>query len=344
MAPKYERFVALDGLRGIAALSVMGLHWTTIVGWEGHEFRNIGLAVDFFFCLSGFVVAHAYDRRLRAGMGLWAFMKRRLTRLYPMILAGAILGLAAHLYVGNRPTSDALVDAVAAALMVPLGAVRHQPTFPTNDPMWSLFFELAACLGYGIAAKFLPARALPWITAALGVVLGVAVLSRGRVTTFGVYGLAGCFAAFFRAGYPFLLGVLLNRAGTHKALPPMSPAIAAAALLAVLFFPDIWLGPYQALAVLAALPAILLIGAATPLGSRLTVAADRLGELSYPLYLVHFPTITIVHAIAGGRLSAPLDAALTMGCSICVAQAALIFYDKPVRSWLGTRRLQVEAV
>jgi peptidoglycan/LPS O-acetylase OafA/YrhL len=49
------------------------------------------LAVDFFFLLSGVVVAHAYERRLKAGQTL-DYMLKRAVRLYPMILIGAALG------------------------------------------------------------------------------------------------------------------------------------------------------------------------------------------------------------------------------------------------------------
>jgi len=52
------------------------------------------LAVDFFFLLSGFVIAAAYERRLTDGMSLPAFARIRLIRLYPLILLGLLLGVA----------------------------------------------------------------------------------------------------------------------------------------------------------------------------------------------------------------------------------------------------------
>src|SRR5436305_14358338 len=51
------------------------------------------LAVDFFFLLSGFVVAYAYDDRW-GKMTQWEFYKRRLIRLQPMVIMGSLIGAA----------------------------------------------------------------------------------------------------------------------------------------------------------------------------------------------------------------------------------------------------------
>src|SRR5581483_4377537 len=87
-------FVVLDGLRGVAAVGVVIFHFMEMVIWNysklwiGHGF----LAVDFFFCLSGFVMGYAYDDRI-GRMGLWTFFKARLIRLHPLVVLGSIFGL-----------------------------------------------------------------------------------------------------------------------------------------------------------------------------------------------------------------------------------------------------------
>jgi len=84
-----QHFEILDGLRGVAALSVVIFHFMEIVytdytkNFIGHGF----LAVDFFFCLSGFVIAYAYDNRIKK-IGTWEFFKSRLIRLHPLIVLG----------------------------------------------------------------------------------------------------------------------------------------------------------------------------------------------------------------------------------------------------------------
>ena len=110
--PRYD---ILDGLRGVAALMVLLYHvfndaksffvWPTPV----NEFYHGFLGVDFFFILSGFVMGYAYDNRLTPNpspvgegnrMTFWGFVKRRLIRLHPMVVMGALLGLIAFLLQG----------------------------------------------------------------------------------------------------------------------------------------------------------------------------------------------------------------------------------------------------
>lgn len=99
--PHYE---LLDGLRGVAALLVMFYH----IG-EGFatspmdQHVNHGyLAVDFFFILSGFVIGYAYDDRWKTSLTLKSFFRRRLIRLHPMVIMGAVLGVAAYCIQGCR--------------------------------------------------------------------------------------------------------------------------------------------------------------------------------------------------------------------------------------------------
>src|SRR5438270_4072000 len=89
-----QHFEILDGLRGIAALGVVIFHFMEWVfsdysqSFIGHGF----LAVDFFFCLSGFVIGYAYDNRIWK-MGVREFFKSRLIRLHPLVVLGSVLGL-----------------------------------------------------------------------------------------------------------------------------------------------------------------------------------------------------------------------------------------------------------
>src|ERR1700755_2850194 len=107
-----QHFEILDGLRGVAAIAVVTFHFMEIAYTDyskdfiGHGF----LAVDFFFCLSGFVIAYAYDGRLTT-LGLKEFFRSRLIRLHPLVVFGSILGLAGLLiqtYLGQTPPIDAI--------------------------------------------------------------------------------------------------------------------------------------------------------------------------------------------------------------------------------------------
>ena len=89
-APPAFRYVVLDGLRGVAALSIM-LHHYTQHGGHRELFASAVISVDFFFCLSGFVIAYAYHGRLLAGMPLLQFYG---PVSFLLALPGVLAGLA----------------------------------------------------------------------------------------------------------------------------------------------------------------------------------------------------------------------------------------------------------
>src|SRR3954466_7485531 len=94
--PAREHFPALDGLRGVAALAVVVFHFMEMVigNYSQLVIGHGWLAVDFFFCLSGFVIGYAYDDRI-GSMGLLKFARVRLIRLHASVVFGSVLGLIA---------------------------------------------------------------------------------------------------------------------------------------------------------------------------------------------------------------------------------------------------------
>src|ERR1700710_1216115 len=94
-----QHFEILDGLRGVAALAVVTFHFMEMVFSDySHNFIGHGfLAVDFFFCLSGFVIGYAYDDRMPK-MKVREFFRARLIRLHPLVVLGSLLGLASFLF------------------------------------------------------------------------------------------------------------------------------------------------------------------------------------------------------------------------------------------------------
>ena len=86
----------LDGLRCVAALMVIWYHIFEGYAFAGgsiiETFNHGYLAVDFFFILSGFVIGYAYDDRWGRNLTMKNFFKRRLIRLHPMVIIGAVLG------------------------------------------------------------------------------------------------------------------------------------------------------------------------------------------------------------------------------------------------------------
>ena len=151
--PHYE---LLDGLRGIAALLVIWYHI-----FEGfatspidQRFNHGYLAVDFFFILSGFVVGYAYDDRWKTTMNTKDFFKRRLIRLHPMVILGAVLGAITFCIQGCEKWdgTQVSISMVMLALLLNLFLIPAVPgsgsevrgngeMYPLNGPSWSLFFE-----------------------------------------------------------------------------------------------------------------------------------------------------------------------------------------------------------
>jgi peptidoglycan/LPS O-acetylase OafA/YrhL len=166
MTQPNQRYLVLDGMRGLAAMIIVIHHFTVLSGLR-ETFASAAIAVDFFFCLGGFVIAHAYHERLVAGMGVREYVGRRLKRLYPAffvsIVVGAFaLGLGKTLGATDLSWSAIEESTFLNALYVPfpnwstlrlfdskvVGAI-----FPGNGPAWSLFFALFANSIYALVIR-----------------------------------------------------------------------------------------------------------------------------------------------------------------------------------------------
>ena len=159
-----ERFVVLDGMRGVAALAVIIDHVASPLMQTLIPGRY--LAVDFFFVLSGFVLAHVYLTRLAEGrMSPGAFLRVRAIRFAPLYLAAFALGAALALLYALRGWHEHTLPHVATSALFgvfmlptppPLSIWPDAP-FPLNGPTWSLFFELAVNAVFALVA-------LRWLT------------------------------------------------------------------------------------------------------------------------------------------------------------------------------------
>jgi len=320
-----ERFELLDVMRGIAALAVVVGHANDILGDPKYT-GSTGLAVDFFFCLSGFVVAHAYGDRLQAGaLSYGRFVYKRLLRLFPMILIGALLGFAAHLYVNHEA---AWVDGAMSMVMIP--RLSGYLAFPLDVPMWSLPYEIGASLAFGLVVKICP-KVIPWALVVSGIVLAACVWKAGHVISFGVGSAPGIAKGLLRITYPVLLGAVLCR--YRNRLPRVPSFVAPLALVAVLLTVTPWTGPYQTVAVMIVLPLIVAAGVKGTVSPRLLF----LERLSYPLYLVHWPVLLMVCHTLQGRAPGPVVGAVAIATACAVAWLLLVAYDEPARRWLASR-------
>lgn len=101
---QYYHFRALDGMRGFAALMVVGFHYSLELfeptGWFQQNFilTTSYAFVDLFFILSGFVITHNYQYRIKRFSGLRVFFIKRIARLYPLLFATVLVYLVMKSY------------------------------------------------------------------------------------------------------------------------------------------------------------------------------------------------------------------------------------------------------
>ena len=347
-----RHFVALDGLRGIAAFIVLALHALSPFDL-GYLVPHAQLAVDFFFMLSGFVIGYAYEQRLLTSLSVEDFIKIRLIRLYPLLLLGTGFGFLiyclklvaegrAQLYV------KMVVAFVCSILMLPTNVIHDQgwgSIYPFNDPSWSLFFEILINILYALIISNLSGRVLGAILVLSCLVVFVQAYHLGGVAGGNTWGtLVG---GLGRVVFPFFCGIFLFRWHSRTAAWAFSlPVfILLGLLVATLICPSgrfNWV--YESTAVVFVFPAIVICGARAMPGSSLTVVFLFFGRLSYPLYILHYPLIRIfgylerVVAVTDGWMLPFIDVEIT--CAILFAVVATKVFDEPVRASFTKRRRQ----
>lgn len=365
--PHYE---LLDGLRGVAALLVVWYHLFEAFATSpvDQRFNHGYLAVDFFFLLSGFVIGYAYDERWGRGLRMRDFIKRRLIRLHPMVVLGALLGAAAFFVQGSvrwngEPVSTGMVLAalLCGLLLIPAwpGAgheVRgNGEMYPLNGPGWSLFFEYLGNLLYMLLLRRLPTRWLTLLVALTGAAL--AAFAIGDLSGYGHLGVGWTLAGsnfpggMLRLLFAFPAGLLLARRFRPVRIRGAFwlCSLSLAVLLAMPYVGSeqnhLFNGLYDTLSTLLLFPLLLWLGAS---GHATDAATARicgfLGDISYPLYMVHYPSMYLFYAWVwnhGYTFSEvwPVAAAL-FASNILLAWFVLKIYDEPLRRLLTARFLR----
>ena len=368
--PHYE---ILDGLRGVAALLVVFYHI-----FEGLSFAEGGtpittinhgyLAVDFFFILSGFVIGYAYDDRLGKTMTLGNFFKRRLIRLHPMIIMGAVLGVIFYCLQGcvkwdgtHVATSMIMLALLCALFFIPAtpGAgydIRgNGEMFPLNGPSWSLFFEYIGNILYAVFIHRLSNKALTALVFLLGI--GLAWFALFDVAGYGMIGVGwtldgvNFLGGSLRMLFPFSLGMLLSR--NFKPVKVRGAFWICSIVLLALFCapyiegnsPICWNGLFEAICILFIFPVLVWIGASGKTTDKHSTQICKFsGDISFPLYAVHYPVMYLFYAwlidnkyYTFGEVW-PVALIVYIG-SILLAYLCLKCYDEPVRKWLSRKFL-----
>lgn len=346
-------YASLDALRGLAAVGVVFFHlghWTdTLVLVPRGD-----LAVDFFFCLSGFVMAHAYGDRIGKTLGFRQFTLTRLIRLYPLMALSVIVAAAYFMSKLLLSIEDVALFEVLIASMLGMFVIPYLgdtialsgpfEVFPINGPLWSLFYELLINFAWAGAIAVLTFRRVTGFAVLCGLLLLIAGVAHGdlllgsRTTDF--------FWGIPRVGVSFAAGLIIYALHKRAVLPTGLPFwVVALGLIVPLLIPR---GDNASLSVIcdaififAWTPLLILLAADIQQTGRAFDLSRIGGELSYPIYVMHFPLFAWSNGILQFLdLAIPIWMLIVLHLSIivCGSWLALIAFDRPVRRLLNSRR------
>ena len=363
-ADSKKHFLILDALRGVAAIVVVLFHVLEIYSGGDHvkQLVNHGyLAVDFFFMLSGYVMAHAYDDRWHQ-MTLKDFFKRRLIRLHPMIIAGMTIGALCFFFgaseifpkIAQTTIWQLLLVLVIGYTLIPVPLSMDirgwNEMHPLNGPAWSLFLEYIANILHALILRKLSKPVLFIL-----VLIAAAALIHLAVTSPGGDIIGGWSIepvqlriGFTRLLFPYMAGMLLRRA-IKVAGGKQTFLFSSLLLILVLSFPRVggheylWLnGLYDSLTVILIFPIIIYLGATGEVKSSFAQkVCTFLGDVSYPVYIIHYPVAYVFYAwVVNNQI--PMEQGVWVGSGIMILTIALAYlllkvYDEPVRKWLSKK-------
>jgi peptidoglycan/LPS O-acetylase OafA/YrhL len=347
-----QHFVVLDGLRGIAALAVVTFHFMEIAysdysqNFIGHGF----VAVDFFFCLSGFVIGYAYDDRI-GKMGMLEFFKSRLIRLHPLVIFGSVLGLLAFLFdpfgghLALYSAGKIALVFILSLLLIPFPVIADRAfnLFSFNAPAWSLFWEYVANIFYALILCRIRKPYLLGLTIISAMVICYIAHHSGNLM--GGWSGGTFWDGGGRVSYSFLAGLLIYR--FNLIIKNKLGFIGLSFLLFLAFlmpFSAKWNWLSEPLVVVFYFPLLVALGAGTTLAPGLRKVCILSGKLSYPLYMTHYAVMWMfgnyyaTYHPSTGKLTVIIIVGL-IGLSL-FAYLVMILYDTPVRKYLSRKRTE----
>ncbi|MDR3764740.1 MAG: acyltransferase [Acidobacteriota bacterium] len=347
---KQHQYVLLDGLRGMAALFILFRH----VPFAHIPASRSYLAVDLFFILSGFVIAFAYDEKVRNGsLSPRKFLLVRWIRLYPVyflsVILGTILifGMAAAHHQLNVYTSLLLgAAAITSLLYLPFPLPGSPSLFPLNGPYWSLFYELVMNMLYARFRSWLTNRTLATMVALSGILLAITSVTANGLDVGSSWSILDFASGILRSCFGISTGLLLYRIKNRPEILPawfshISPWAGFPLTAAILLSPPTmhYNGAIDAACACLVFPFCVLAGSNLA-DTRAKPLMLLLGSASYPVYVLHYPlSMAVVHWCHAADRYAPYSAILFAIVLVFASQQLEKYYDIPIRRWASQRLL-----
>ena len=283
-----------------------------------------------------------------------------------MVIMGSIVG-AALFWFQDAPCYPAMegVSAGAVLLVMLLGCtllplplkwdVRGwMEMHPLNGPAWSLYYEYIGNILYALFIRKFSKTALTVLVAIAACFTVHRCLTAPAGDIVGGWALnwEQQYVGLVRLMYPFFGGLLLSRLGWLIRTRKNAFGWCSVMIIAVLSAPRIggedgyWMnGLYEAFCIICIFPVIVSMGAGGRItGKRSAAVCKFLGDISYPVYITHYPLVYIYTAWAFNRQATLAEGLpymlLTFVGAFALAYACLKCYDLPVRKWLTERFLK----
>lgn len=353
-----DRLPALTSVRFLLALGVVLFHYQLNIVSEGGTgvslIERARLAVDFFFILSGFVLAHVYGGQVRDGVySHRRFLIARLARIYPahiaMLAFMALLALGA--VVLGQPFDGQSYSLPGWLSAAALTHAWFPATVPNewNGPSWSLSAEWAAYLAFPLFAFVGLRRGRnPWAVLTLALALFVAIDAFYRWRFGEILTHAELILGVLRIVPEFLYGIALYQLGARLRPGPWTARVAAFGSVAALLL-LMGLSADERITVGVTGLVILSLALLARSGSDRAFAhpvALEAGEASYALYLVHLPLLIVwkngmamLLGVDSSYRMAVWEAGVLLAITIAAAFALHAFWERPARRWVRRRFL-----
>jgi peptidoglycan/LPS O-acetylase OafA/YrhL len=290
---------------------------------------NGWLAVDLFFVMSGFVVAHAYEYRIPE-LGFTGFMRLRVIRFYPLYVLGLLVGVIRQLLIlgtGSHEFScmEVVLYSFAALMFLPAAPSGSSDSIaPLNDPSWSLIFEIWVNALYALFFRFMTTPILCAIVSCAGASIVLATIYEVGIGGNHWYDMPMSTA---RVLYSFPLGVLIYRNREAFRFPQRYGFIAIAATIVFFMLP--FSGVYSVLFIVCMSPLIVALASNINIDH---VISDYCGVMSYYIYAIHLPVILLGVGVANRVGVSPRIVCICLIVAlILTAQAVNKYYDRPLR-------------